>query len=158
MTRLVEFGFDPMWLEDFWQSFINEVRWIKDSNPSPSEEDLTAHFNDDEISTYIVVYSRFLTSCHLQLHAEVYLPFVLGLGYPSLQQFVKSDVEPMNKEADFPQCMAFASVLGISNARIEYLDNNPGPISHVDIPGDSTCDPEVVILYRPGHYDVLIPK
>jgi ubiquitin thioesterase protein OTUB1 len=152
---LESIGIPTEWVTEYWESFCNELKWIRDAETWPTEEDLAVHFNDPEIATNLVVWSRLLVSYHLQTNQDSFEPFIQGMGFPSLHQFVKSEVEPMSKEADFPQCLAFASYLRI-RTHIEYLDNNPGKISHMVIPEDSTA-PIVHILYRPGHYDVLIP-
>ena len=45
---------------------------------------------------------------------------------------------------------------GIS-VRVVYLDRGSGDEAvHHDFPEDTT--PDIHILYRPGHYDVLYPK
>jgi len=36
-----------------------------------------------------------------------------------------------------------------------YIDSNPGDVTHVDFPTEAG-DPEIFLLYRPGHYDILL--
>ncbi|CEP02109.1 unnamed protein product (mitochondrion) [Plasmodiophora brassicae] len=152
-AELIEAGFPDFAVEDFWDEFRSQLHNLKDSRPTPSQVEET--FADQSVSDYLVMYARLLTSWYLQTNADQFQPYIQD--YPSIEKFVKAEVEPMGKEADHLHCLALASCLGVG-VQIEYLDHNPGPISHVTFPEDSTKTPIAFVLYRPGHYDALQPK
>ena len=59
----------------------------------------------------------------------------------------------MGKESDHIHIIALTSAIGVS-IRIEYMDRQSADhINHHDFPEGS--DPQVYLLYRPGHYDIL---
>ncbi len=82
-------------------------------------------------------------------------------------QFCRSAVEPMGEESDHVHITALSDALGVP-VRVVYLDRSgdtddkPAEVNHHDfIPVGSpqtTVDPFVVLLYRPGHYDILYTK
>jgi len=116
-----------------------------------SESECVRRFNDPEISDYVVVYGRFLCSGHIQSRAEEYKPFLQG---KSIMDFVQSEVEAVNKESDYVQCMSLATHLGIG-VQIEYLDQSSSALNSHVLPNAAV--PKVFLLYRPGHYDLLYP-
>lgn len=89
------------------------------SEKKPSLEEILAHFNDQGVSDYIVLYARLMTSCHLVEHADQFTPYLQGQAQ-TIPQFVAAEVEPMGKDSDYLQCVAFANEVGIG-VRIEYL-------------------------------------
>eukprot|EP00455_Lapot_gusevi_P034808 TRINITY_DN3850_c0_g1_i2.p1 TRINITY_DN3850_c0_g1~~TRINITY_DN3850_c0_g1_i2.p1 ORF type:complete len:271 (+),score=89.58 TRINITY_DN3850_c0_g1_i2:40-852(+) len=147
--RLIDQGFPDYAVDDFWEVFIEQIQWI-DGCDVKSEE-MAERMRDKSTSDYLVTYARFLTSYHLQSHPEQFAPFVPD---GSIMNFVRTEVEPMTKEADNLQCVALAAELGVT-VRIEQLtQGDDGPLSHV-VYGDG--EPMVHLLYRPGHYDILYP-
>ena len=59
----------------------------------------------------------------------------------------------MGKESDHIHIIALTSALGVG-VRVEYMDRGEGDkCNHHDFPEDS--QPSVILLYRPGHYDIL---
>jgi ubiquitin thioesterase protein OTUB1 len=72
----------------------------------------------------------------------------------------------MGEESDHVHITALSDALGVP-VRVVYLDQsgdiNEKPVSvnnHDFIPEgmDSAVDPYVILLYRPGHYDILYRK
>ena len=65
-------------------------------------------------------------------------------------------MEPIDKEADQIQIMALLNYMEIP-IRIVYLDGNLTNIepSSMVFPMDVQEDPSIILLYRPGHYDIL---
>jgi len=71
-------------------------------------------------------------------------------------EFCNTDVEPMYRESDHIHIIGLTAAAGI-NVRVVYLDRGSGDEAvHHDFPEDS--QPQIHVLYRPGHYDVLYPK
>ena len=59
----------------------------------------------------------------------------------------------MYKEADHIHVSALTSALGVC-VRVTYMDRGEGDqVNEHDFPEDST--PQIHLLYRPGHYDIL---
>lgn len=62
----------------------------------------------------------------------------------------------MAKESDQIHIIALTSTTTIG-VRIEYMDRSQtfgkGEVNHHDFP--EGCSPQVVLLYRPGHFDIL---
>ena len=120
---------------------------------------------------------RLLTSKQLQLEGEFYQNFMED--GKSVAEFCNTDVEPMFIESDHihitgsldRQCMGemvgsqvfdlFAAA-GLTAAtgvgvRVVYLDRGAGDTAtHHDFPEGQ--QPDLHLLYRPGHYDILYPK
>lgn len=78
-------------------------------------------------------------------------------------QFCRSCVEPMGEESDHVHIIALSDALGVP-VRVVYLDQsgdmNDKPVTvnkHDFIPEgmNTAVDPDVILLYRPGHYDIL---
>jgi ubiquitin thioesterase protein OTUB1 len=140
-----------------WEDFVEELEVFLNSAESAQEKLSLVLEKLPEVEKPAVVFLRMITAQYLRNNVEQFEPAVLGLGTASLEDFVRSEVEPLDKEADFPQCLALASALGFT-IRVEYLDNNPGNIRHLDFPELPDSTPDVFLLYRPGHYDLLLPK
>ena len=95
--------------------------------------------------------------------------------------FCARRVEPMGCESDHVHIVALTDVLGVA-VRVEYLDRseeeeggnsqggqggggggrgggggNPNPNHHDFVPEGAEAPRQVVLLYRPGHYDILYP-
>jgi hypothetical protein len=92
------------------------------------------------------------------------------MGYDSLPAFCDAQVEADCSLADEPQIMALTGALGIA-VKVEYLDDvaypwssRCGPHRHVIRPleaSEASGDgPPIAacVLFRPGHYDLLIPS
>jgi len=64
----------------------------------------------------------------------------------------------MAKESDHIHIIALTDALGVS-IRVEYVDRTGSPdVNHHDFPEDFQVDgqkPQITLLYKPGHYDVL---
>lgn len=59
----------------------------------------------------------------------------------------------MGKESDHIHLKALTDALGVC-IRVEYMDRvDTHTCNHINFPEDSK--PTIVLLYRPGHYDIL---
>jgi len=92
------------------------------------------------------------------MNEERFLPFVThGCD---IDHFVKTEVEPMDKECDQVQIIALSEYLGVPLI-IEYLDGRSTDAEGVCVQlGGTPTDPcsapfYLFLLYRPGHYDVI---
>ncbi|KAI8800096.1 peptidase C65 Otubain-domain-containing protein [Cladochytrium replicatum] len=147
-------GYDMELLQDFMEPFADA---LKAESVAKVEESLGTEY----VSDTIVCFLRLLTAAELKKNREVYEAF--NDGTMTLDQFIGTQVEPMNVEADQLQMVALSNVLGIriKVANLDASKTSDGTINW------HTLDPfmsEVVagseavsvdMLYRPGHYDVV---
>ena len=63
----------------------------------------------------------------------------------------------MAKESDHIHIIALTAATGIC-VRVEYMDRGGSSpnVNHHDFPDDGST-PQLHLLYRPGHYDLLYP-
>lgn len=149
--HLEKLGYPSFTVEDFHDQFISVVDSVRAGMPL---EGLLNIVCDDGLSNYLVVYLRLITSCHLQRNQEFFQNFVDG--YDTIQDFCKVEVEPMDKESDHIHIIALTQALDLC-VRVAYVDRAGGSdITYHDFPEGST--PQLHLLYRPGHYDVVYPS
>ncbi|KAJ3224273.1 OTU domain, ubiquitin aldehyde binding [Clydaea vesicula] len=151
---LVKGGYDLIAVEDFYTMFIETL------NKEPDQ--IFADFLTEYVSDTIVCYLKLVTAAYLKLNSEMFEMFILD-SYPTLEDFISSQVVPMNIEADNPQIVALVNALGL-NVKIANLDTSltqNGEENYHDFsPFESVVDniPTVTLLFRPGHYDILYPN
>ncbi|KZT69469.1 cysteine proteinase [Daedalea quercina L-15889] len=158
-------GFQRMVFEDFYDclvSLINEIITPERDGRLLTPAILLEAFNSPEVSNSIVVYLRLLTSAKIRADPDEYAAFLFHpeIGEPmEVRDFCESFVEAVGKEADHVQMTALTKALKV-NVSVAYLDGHvhgeEGKVDFVQFKNveDSTIDP-VVLLYRPGHYDIL---
>ncbi|PIK36640.1 putative ubiquitin thioesterase OTUB1 [Apostichopus japonicus] len=145
---LISLGCPSFTLMDFHDTFMEVVNQLEEK---PSLSELVATYCDQGMSDYLVVYLRLLTSLELQKEAEFYQNFVEGNR--TVKEFCSQEVEPMYKESDHIHIIALTSYLGVG-VRVVYLDRGENQkVNHHDFP--EGMPPQIALLYRPGHYDVL---
>jgi len=151
--QMVKLGMPEFTVEDFYDNFMSSLDELNGENKM-NEQELDKMFNDEGVSNYLVVFLRLLTSKQLQLEGEFYQNFMEGGR--TVAEFCNTDVEPMYRESDHIHIIGLTAAAGI-NVRVVYLDRGSGDEAvHHDFPEDS--QPQIHVLYRPGHYDVLYPK
>jgi len=158
-------GFQPMVYEDMLELVISLIQQI--IVPDEDGVFLDVHtlleaMQDPQTSNSIVVLLRLLTSAQIREDPDTYAPF---LFHPetfeaiSIRDFCESSVEAMGREADHVQMSALTRALKV-NLRVAYLSGR-GDEEKVDfvemnnVPEGQNGMKEVVLLYRPGHYDIL---
>ena len=130
-----------------------------------------------------VMLLRLLASAELRSRADFFAPFVLGASDDDpracdVPSFCARRVEPMGCESDHVHVVALTDALGVA-VRVEYLDRSEeedgggsggsgggtggggsggSPNHHDFVPEGASAPPRVVLLYRPGHYDILYPR
>lgn len=144
---LIALGFQQFTIEDFHSVFMETIDSVANGC---GVDKLLETFNDLMTSDYIVVYLRLIVSGQLQRDGDFYASFIEGGR--TMKEFCSQEVEPMGKESDHIHIIALTSATGIP-VRVEHLDRNTEGVNHHDFPEDST--PQIVLLYRPGHYDIL---
>ncbi|CCM04139.1 uncharacterized protein FIBRA_06301 [Fibroporia radiculosa] len=156
-------GFQRLVFEDFYDclvSVINKVLTPEGDGQLLSPVTLLEAFNSPEVSNSIVVYFRLLTSAQIRADSEQYASFLFHpeIGEPmDLRDFCENFVEAVGKEADHVQITALSRALKV-NINVAYLDgrSEEGKVDFVDFQNvDEPGTEPVILLYRPGHYDIL---
>lgn len=148
---LKQAGFEGVVFSDVQDLFVEKLQSLK---PDMKTQELVEMFRTPDISNYLVLMLRFLTSSQLRNNAVLYETFIDN-GMP-IEMFCQTEVEPIDKEADQIQIMALLTYLDVA-IRIVYLDGNLTSIqpTSMTIPEDAKGPIGIVLLYRPGHYDIL---
>jgi len=119
-------------------------------------------FQTPEVSNSIVAFIRLLTSAEIRVNQDNYAGFLFHpetMSPMDVGDFCSAFVESIGKEADHVQIQAITTLLRL-NIKVAYLDGRGG--DDVDFVkfyngvgmGESGIR-ELVLLYRPGHYDIL---
>ncbi|KAI0316959.1 cysteine proteinase [Amylostereum chailletii] len=154
-------GFQKMVYEDFYDVLISLIKRIEPHVPMHLGPDtLLNAFQDPDVSNYIVVFLRLLTSAQIRMDPDAFEPF---LFHPEIgeqmktRDFCEMFVEAVGREADHVQMTALARAMKV-NLKVAYLDGHDadGKVDFVEFSSaiDETSEP-LVLLYRPGHYDIL---
>jgi len=150
-SRLIKLGYPDFTTEDFYENWEEALDWMKEKKRTIDE---TVEYLSDEINgpaNYLVIYAKLLVSLQLKENPNDYEAF---LGGKTIAQFCKEQVEPSYAEADNMCIMGLMTALGTGiGVSIGYLDQSERLHYH-KIP--DKMDYPVHLLYRPGHYDLLI--
>jgi len=147
---LAQAGFTQFTIDDFYDTFL-EV--LDKAVSGLTSEELLKLLQDRGVADCLVVYLRILTSAELKRNADFYSNFIDG--EKSLEEFCQLEVEPMNKESDHIHITALTTALGIG-VKVVYMDRGLG--GQHEFPNPETIVPNICMLYRPGHYDILYPN
>jgi ubiquitin thioesterase protein OTUB1 len=111
--------------------------------------------SNQETSSAIIVYLRFLSSAHVRLNADLYGPFLEPPYYDNVTAFCIQCLEAFGRDADHVAILALARAIQVG-VDVSYLDRSTGeePVVHEFRPDEWTGE-KVELLYRPGHYDIL---
>jgi len=150
--ELFDLGFPQFTTEDFHDTFVATLEEVASS---PSLELITSILNDAGRSDYLVVYLRLMVSAHLQKNRDFYAFFVDGGR--TIEEFCKTEVEPMYRECDHLHIVALTSSLEVP-VGVVYLDRGDGETTDPHVFPQSSQTPVLHLLYRPGHYDILYKK
>jgi ubiquitin thioesterase protein OTUB1 len=146
------FGHQRFIVESFYESFCDSARELHGKKIC----DLEALFQTP-VEMYFVYWIRLVTSFAIQSKAEAFLPFIIALGFSDAKTFCESQVEPAKVDADNLPIQALAEYMGWLT-KVEYLDAAGGDLNQHQFGTKSTdgkSSPVILLLYRPGHYDML---
>ncbi|KAL1731420.1 peptidase C65 Otubain-domain-containing protein, partial [Schizophyllum commune] len=165
LKLLKKAGFEDIVVSGFYEPLEELIRNIV--QPVDGEmltlDGLLKAFQEPMTSNSIVTYLRMLTSAKIRTEPDDFAPFLI---HPELGEmmdpktFCETNVDPTGKEADHVQMTALSQALGL-NIDIAYLDGRSadGAVEFVrfrNAPDEG--ERAMVLLYRPGHYDILIGK
>lgn len=166
-SDLISLGYDELSFETFYDMFIELLDLVASYD---TVEQLFEEFQEESGSTeYYVWYMRLMTSCSLKKNADMYAAFLDGNGCVDMNDYCAKHVEPMKTECEHLQISALTDYLEVQ-VHIHYLDGKPcgegeklvvHKFQEKQLTGDEAeatmylrlC---VHLLYRPGHYDVLV--
>ncbi|CAG8530486.1 9258_t:CDS:2 [Acaulospora morrowiae] len=151
-------GYQSLVYEDFYEVFEQQLKSAAEGGLD--DDRLLSIFQTDEISNQLVLYLRFVTAGYLKKHRESYEPFLeFDFG---MDQFCNKYVEAMDVEADHIHVIALTKALKVpveiaymsgSNAMEQVNFHEFYPETEPTKEYDSLKP--LVLLYRPGHYDIL---
>ncbi|KZV72275.1 cysteine proteinase [Peniophora sp. CONT] len=154
-------GFDKFAYEDFYEELLGLLKRIGPDARNPlTPSALLQAFQAPEVSTAIVVFLRLLTSAQIRMDPDSFDAFLFHPDFGNqmtARDFCETFVEPTGKEADHVQMTALSRVLQL-NVKVAYLDGHSadGKVDWVEFQcAPDSQAPPVILLYRPGHYDIL---
>ncbi|CAI2182669.1 13191_t:CDS:2 [Funneliformis geosporum] len=160
-TLLNSSGYQPLVYDDIYDVVEEQMKAIERGERDDSM--LLAIFQTDEISNHIVWYLRVITAAYLKKYRQEYEPF---LEFETeMDQYCSKYVEVMDQEADHIHVIALTKALNVP-VEIAYMSGSDAMEQvnfHEFYPdneatgGNLTLKP-LVLLYRPGHYDILYRK
>jgi ubiquitin thioesterase protein OTUB1 len=157
-------GFEKLAYEDFLDATIAVLQSLP-LTKSPSLVHVLKYYSimlsndsNQEVSSPVIVYLRFLSSSHLRLNPDLYGPFLEPPYYDNVPLFCAQCIEAFGRDADHVGILALARAIkvGVDISYLDRSDTGEEPIVHEFRPDDwSEGDEKVELLYRPGHYDIL---
>ncbi|GAA5827866.1 hypothetical protein JCM11251_007710 [Rhodosporidiobolus azoricus] len=166
------------------RDILRNLAQVAGAGERMGEGELVARFNDQETNSCIIVILRLFTSAYLRTHSDEFTPFLFALeddprflqegGAPTMEEFCSRHVEAVSQEADHLAIASLTRALQVP-VRIAYLDQS-GLVSGLggegsEVGGDVEVNflefeeealgrgekgVEGALLYRPGHYDILV--
>ncbi|KAL0905397.1 hypothetical protein M5K25_023814 [Dendrobium thyrsiflorum] len=147
-----------------YDAFCNIVTLVSSSSENRISHAVLLQWSKDEdgYSDPAIRFLRMVTSneiCKRQNHFEQSIQGLLCDDAMTVQKFCEIEVEPMDKDVDNVQIIAFVDALGVP-IRIEYVQDSKHKLNHYDfgIEASALEEPYITLLYRPGHYDILYTK
>lgn len=166
LPKLREVGFEEMVIDDSYEIPRDLINGIVDSEPvsnngaTLTRAQLLEVFQDDSMSNYLVTFMRMITSAQIRGNPNDFEPFLM---HPDTgekmgtKEFCETLVEVLGKEADHVQLTAITQAIQV-NVKIAYLDGR-SPDGRVEFVTFNHSKDEneapLMLLYRPGHYDIL---
>ena len=142
-------GYDSFAVNDFHELLDEQLELLASACSVETLE--SSVFADASVDGYMIAFMRCCCGAYLRANADQYAGF-LPEEYASVDAFIRGEVDPMYKDCDQLQIVALSKALEVP-LRIVYLDQSVGePAIHRFGPEEGT---PVVVLYRPGHYDLL---
>lgn len=143
-------------LPDAEGRLLTEKRLLEIFQAKNSE---TTYSEDASIPPNIVFYLRLATRAQLKLNSESYDGFLYDpeTGEPlDVENFCNRFVDPVGVEADHMQMTALCRELKL-NLDVAYLDGRKADnVDFVQFREGPEDQKPLTVLYRPGHYDILV--
>mmetsp|Transcript_39 Transcript_39/g.52 ORF Transcript_39/g.52 Transcript_39/m.52 type:complete len:166 (+) Transcript_39:324-821(+) len=152
---LIQLGYEELSFDVFHSTFLELLALLNVNNLT--HESLEVKFNEEGgTGEYIVWFCRLLTSLFVKTHPDRFTPF-LEYG-DNINNFCAREIEPVGVECEQIQIIALSEQLEVG-VKIEYLDgedfDEKSGLNSIKVNMESKNDAEVVLLFRPGHYDII---
>ncbi|KAF8890661.1 peptidase C65 Otubain-domain-containing protein [Infundibulicybe gibba] len=166
LTEMDKAGFHRIVFEDFYDALVALIANIVQPDAhgnTLTTASLLAAFQSLEVSNCIVVYMRLITSAHIRNDPDAFSAFLFDPDTGeqlSIKEFCERFVDAVGKEADHVQLTALSRALRI-NMAVAYLDGRAtnGVVDFVEFTNSTTSGAQpLTLLYRPGHYDLLVSR
>ncbi|KAJ3502818.1 hypothetical protein NMY22_g18455 [Coprinellus aureogranulatus] len=135
---------------------LTEKRLLEIFQAKQSE---TSYSEDASLPPNIVFFLRLATRAQLKLNSEAYDGFLYDpeTGEPlDVESFCNRFVDPVGVEADHMQMTALCRELKL-NLDVAYLDGRKADsVDFVQFREGPEDQKPLTVLYRPGHYDILV--
>jgi len=162
---LDEVGIEKLVYEDFYDDLNAIIENITKSDSDGlilNSERLLQFFQKPEVSNSIVIYLRFVTSAQIRLNREQYEGFLVHPDTKDIMDvdsFCANVVQAMGHEADHVEIEALCRALQV-NVDVAYLNGVRGDgVDFIKFRNDNnTTAFPITLLYRPGHYDILVER
>jgi ubiquitin thioesterase protein OTUB1 len=152
-------GYESFVVEDFWETFVDMLR----SACRSSEDEILERMNGMD-SDCCVTFLRCLIGAVMCEKQDLFLSFLPDVF--SMRDYVRSEIDVMGRESEETSVMALADFSRLT-IRVENLDlsipkenqatDSVIPTNSHYFPLDaSTENIAMVLLYRPGHFDLLV--
>ncbi|KAF8180884.1 peptidase C65 Otubain-domain-containing protein, partial [Pholiota molesta] len=151
-------GIEKLVYEDYYDVFKELVEKV---SKGMTAEVLLETFQNAEYSNSVVLYLRLLTSAQIRLNRSNYDGFLVHPDTKELtdvDSFTSNVVQAMGKEADNVEIDALSNALKL-NLDLAYLNGvaQDGHVDFIQFRNDLDVNKQaLVLLYRPGHYDILV--
>lgn len=160
LSLCVSQGYEEWLVEDFHEALLEEAK--KAVEEGATEEGVVERARSAETSEWCVMLLRCVAGAKMMEAEERYGSFVGA----DVKTYVKQEVEPMGKESEETSIMALCEAVGLK-VKIEYLDlsgdaqkaqqeDEVQTNSHLFPLQDAPEQIAFTLLYRPGHFDLLI--
>ncbi|KAG9289148.1 hypothetical protein G9A89_022457 [Geosiphon pyriformis] len=150
-------GYQALVFEDIYDVVREQLQVIQ--RGTRDHDTLLSIFQTDDISNHIVWYLRLVTAAYLKLHRDEYEPFLeMDIG---MDQYCSHFVEVMDQEADHIHVIVLTRAIKVP-VEIAYMSgsNAMDEVNFHEFYPEETGQGVIplkplVLLYRPGHYDIL---
>lgn len=143
-------GFDWEIVEDFYNAFLNELKFISTIEKEEKLLYLNLLFSDKMKGNYMITFVRMFISSYIKENRFLYENFILD---EDLDSWCRREVEPIDVECDHLQIIAVTNCFDVGVV-IENLYEKK--IEMMKFPEDQEEKMFFIkLLFRPGHYDIL---
>ena len=121
--RLLDAGYEELVLETPLELLLGMLRSIGSPTEPLTLEALESNMRSEDVSNYIVMLLRLITSAEVKRRASFFAPFIMGLSDMDVESFCRSCIDPMGEESDHVHMVALTDALQVP-VRVVYLDRS----------------------------------
>jgi|AntRauTorckE5430_2_1112549.scaffolds.fasta_scaffold00290_3 ubiquitin thioesterase protein OTUB1 len=148
------FGYDRFAVEAFHEEMVDLLGAVASAQ---SFEVIHQMLNEENAtSDYCVWYLRVITAAYMKADADRFIHFLDDPNYFDVETFCQREIDPMGRETTMVGVLALAEAFNVT-VKIEYLDGremvDEKLVKHSF--GSEGSALTLIMLYRPGHYDIL---